>query len=64
MDEPDLGLPNRDVLAKICDGNQQMIKWFEDATKAAALIGIAATLIIDGNNVESGDSSWIVDLEG
>ena len=63
MDEPDLGLPNRDVLAKISGGNQQMIKWFEDATQAAGLIGTAWTIINDGNDIEGDDPILIFDLE-
>jgi hypothetical protein len=60
----DLGLPTRDVLAIVSHRDQRMIKWFEDATVAAAFIGIAYTVVNDGNAIETGEPILIVDLNG
>lgn len=64
MDAPDLGLPTRDELSVVSHRSQRMIKWFEDATKAAALIGTAWVVINDGNAIETGEPILIVDLNG
>ncbi len=39
-----------------------MIKWFEDATAAAALIGTAWIFVLDGNETETGDGILTFDL--
>lgn len=61
--EVDLGLPTRDTLAVVSHRDQRMIKWFEDATAAAGLIGTAWIWVSDGNEIETGDPVLIVDLE-
>lgn len=58
----DLGLPTRDVLAKVSHGDQRMIKWFEDVTAAAALLGVASTLVLDGDETETGEGILTFDL--
>ncbi len=62
LQETDLGLPTRDTLAVVSHRDQRMIKWFEDATAAAALIGTAWIWVSDGNEIETGDPVLIVDL--
>lgn len=63
MESPDLGLPTRDVIAVVSHRDQRMIKWFEDATKAAGLIGVAWVFVNDGNAIETGEPVHIIDLE-
>jgi hypothetical protein len=63
METPDLGLPTRDTLSVVSHRDQRMIRWFEDATAAASLIGTAWILINDGNDIETGVPILIVDLE-
>lgn len=62
MESPDLGLPTRDTLAVVSHRDQRMIRWFEDATAAAALIGTAWITINDGNEIETGEPVLIIDL--
>ncbi len=62
MDSPDLGLPTRDTLAVVSHRDQRMIRWFEDATAAAALIGTAWIFVSDGNEIETGEPVLIIDL--
>lgn len=62
MDNPDLGLPTRDTLSVVSHRDQRMIKWFEDATAAAALIGTAWIIVNDGNEIETGEPVLIIDL--
>jgi len=59
---PDLGLPTRDTISVVSHRDQRMIKWFEDATAAASLIGTAWNFILDGNEVETGDGLLTFDL--
>ena len=63
LQETDLGLPTRDVLSVVSHRDQRMIRWFEDATNAAMLIGTAWIWVSDGNEIETGDPVLIVDLE-
>ena len=63
FETPDLGLPTRDTLSVVSHRDQRMIRWFEDATKAASFIGTAWILINDGNDIETGDPILIIDLE-
>lgn len=63
FDAPDLGLPTRDTLSVVSHRDQRMIRWFEDATAAAAFIGTAWILINDGNDIETGVPILIIDLE-
>jgi len=63
MDAPDLGLPTRDVLSEVARRDQRMIKWFEDVTAGAALLGVAWVVISDGNAIETGEPVLILDLE-
>ena len=63
LEEPDLGLPTRDTLAVVSHRDQRMIRWFENATAAAALIGTAWIWVSDGNEIETGAPVLIVDLE-
>jgi hypothetical protein len=43
--ETDIGLPTRDVLAKVAQGDPRMIRWFEDMTKA--LVELQRQYLID-----------------
>ncbi len=62
MDSPDIGLPTRDTWAVVSHRDQRMIRWFEDATAAAALIGTAWIFVSDGNEIETGEPVLIIDL--
>jgi hypothetical protein len=62
MEAPDLSLPTRDTLSVVSHRDQRMIRWFEEANKASALIGTAWILINDGNDIETGDPILIIDL--
>lgn len=55
-------LPTRNVLSEVSRGDQRMIKWFEDATAAAAAIGTAWNFVLDGNEVETGDGLLTFDI--
>lgn len=62
MDAPKVDLPTRDVLAVVSHRDQRQIKWFEDMSAAAGLIGTAWVVVNDGLEIETGEPVEIVDL--
>lgn len=62
LEAPDLGLPTRDTLSVVSHRDQRMIRWFEDVTAGAALLGTAWIFVNDGNAIETGEPVLIIDL--